>query len=206
MHGSLSKAWYQESRHLQYNKTAMLKTFIHQQNQRNCALKKWKRPRLYSVTEWSQLLLNMGEQAMPCSHSVPPPHHTYHQRGRTKYLSKGVQSKLSIGRGSVPKKGRRDQVNAEEHNFCVSESKGKRLYIHPTQIEVKGQWWQWQFDWKALVQKHWEQGPPTGAVIMLYPWKKRCICQPHEAGLRAYHQQRVGKTNRCLPRSLEPPV
>lgn len=135
-----------------------------------------------------------------------PPHHTYHQRGRTKYLSKGVQSKLSIGRGSVPKKGRRDQVNGEEHNFCVSESKEKRLYIHPTQIEVKAQWWQWQFDCKTLVQKHWEQGPPTGAVIMLYPWKKGCVCQPHEAGLRAYHQQRVGKTNRCLPHSLEPPV
>lgn len=48
-------------------------------------------------------------------------------------LSKGVQSKLSTGRGSMPKKGRRDQVNAEEHNFCVSESKEKRLYIHPTQ-------------------------------------------------------------------------
>lgn len=102
-----------------------------------------------------------------------PTHHTYHQRGGTRYLSNGMQIKLSVRRASLPEAGRRDQVKAEEHNFCVSESQEEELiYIRPTRNEVKAQRWQWQFDWRGLVQKHWGQGPSIGVAVMLYRRKK----------------------------------
>lgn len=82
---------------------------------------------------------------LPCrppnlhSYSVPP--HTYHQSSGTKYLSNGMQIKLSIGKGFLQEKGRREQVKAEEHNFCVSEPKEEEpVHICPTQNELKAQW------------------------------------------------------------------
>ena len=50
-----------------------------------------------------------------------PTHHIYHQTGGTKYLSNGMQIKFPIGKSSLQEKGRREQVDAEEHNLCVSE-------------------------------------------------------------------------------------
>lgn len=54
-----------------------------------------------------------------------------------------MQIKISIGKGSLQEKGRREQIKAEERN-CVSEPEEEEpIHICPTGNEEKAQWSQW---------------------------------------------------------------